>query len=86
MEATEKIISRFRSAEAALLSSTSFSVGYGMDPDRKGPVGIVVYAMSDNLSERSRLLEEARAALSPTWEGYPVYFKGIPAIPAPRIS
>lgn len=67
----------FKSAHANLFSGKDhISVGYGLDPARQGPVGVIVYVLEDDDKARWELLSEVRSSLPKTWEGVPVYVDG----------
>ena len=70
----QKLMARFRDAHPHL--QAEYSTGFGMDPNRRGENGIVVYAHSEDQNERDKLVVVARGAVPGTWEGYPVYVKG----------
>lgn len=87
MDNLKKALDRFNDTFQDFLNSGSgFSAGYGLDPDRKGPNGIIVYAMHDDENFRSTLLRTAKSTLPASWETFPVYFKGtpVPWVPSKR--
>lgn len=67
-----KATDRFRSSHESALSK-EYTVGFGLDPERKGNPGIIVYAMDDNLVNRNDLLRRAKSTLPSAWEGFPIY-------------
>jgi len=86
MENLKKAADRFRDAHEDFLGPGSpYATGYGMDPARKGPLGILVVAMSDDAREQDNLVRDAREKVPSTWEGFPVYFQAR-SIPTKRRS
>lgn len=76
---------KFKTSHSQLLSADSrLSVGYGLDPSRKGAQGIIVHVMSNDTREQDDLVKNTRDKLPPSWEGFPVYFKTMPAYAAGR--
>ena len=71
-----KALSRFSAAHAEFLGC-NYSTGYGLDPERKGPTGLIVFAMSDDVAAQQTLLNAAKETLPSTWEGHPVYVKAM---------
>lgn len=85
-ETIEEILSAFKAKHSYLLDLPNYSLGFGLDPDKKGPKGFIIYAMSNDLAERSKLILSAKKTLArhPQENGIdsiPVYFKGIPSMP-----
>lgn len=76
MENLKLAVETFRSSHTDFLSTNDYSLGYGLDPARKGVVGIIVFAMSDDDGERVALFTRAKETLPTKWEGHPVYVKG----------
>jgi len=72
----KKATDRFKEAHANFFSTEHYSVGYGLDPKRTGPVGIVVYAFDDEVDRQVLLVSEAKNTLPSSWEGVPVYIEG----------
>lgn len=64
--------------QSFLAPEPRYSVGYGVDPARKGPTGIVVHVTSADVQEQDKLLQAAREKLPAQWDGFPVYYKVIP--------
>jgi hypothetical protein len=84
MENLQKACDRFKEAHEDFLGPNSgYATGYGLDPARKGPNGILIYAMSNDVRQQDDLIRSARETLPPSWEGFPVYFKGM-SIPVAR--
>lgn len=78
MDALKKALDRFRIANEDFLGSDpGYSVGYGLDPQRKGPPGIIVFAMHDDENVRNDLVAVAEGALTEDWEAFPIYIKGM---------
>lgn len=80
-ENLDELLASFKSKHDSLFSASSYSLGYGLDPDKKGPQGFIVYAMSNDLAERAKLILAAKRALAKATEAMPIYFKGIPSMP-----
>lgn len=72
----KKATDRFKEAHADFFSTENYSVGYGLDPKRSGPNGIIVYAFDDEVDRQITLVSEAKNALPGNWEGIPVYIEG----------
>ncbi len=78
MDNLKKALDRFRAAHETFLEQDSgYSLGYGYDPERRGAPGIIVYAMNDDEESRTSLLIKAKKELPDSWEGHPVYLKGM---------
>ena len=72
----KKATDKFKDAHKNFFSADRFSVGYGFDPKRSGPPGIIVYAFDDDVDQQVLLVSEAKNTLPSTWEGVPVYIEG----------
>lgn len=84
MENLQKACDQFRDSHKDLFSANSgYTVGYGLDPARRGPNGIIVYAMSNDLRQQDEMIRTVRSSLPPNWTGFPVYFKGVPFVKMP---
>lgn len=75
----DELLAYFKAKHSYLFDLPNYSLGFGLDPDKKGPKGFIIYAMSNDLTERSKLILSAKKLLAGTKaESTPVYFKGIP--------
>lgn len=80
-EELPEVLASFKAKHAALFASPSYSLGFGLDPEKKGPQGFILYAMSNDLAEQAKLILTAKKIFAKNdTEAHPVYFKGIPAM------